>query len=63
MVDGEYMSSSLRWRRTIIANTPYELQQIVQEPIDESESEGLKMNKRQIWWPKTTHQYGSVPLV
>ena len=45
-IEGEYLSR-LRFADDILicANTPHELQQIIQELADESENQGLKMNK------------------
>ena len=45
-IDGEYLSH-LRFADDILicANTPHELQQMLQELPDENENQGLKMNK------------------
>ena len=45
-IDGEYLSH-LRFADDILicANTPHELQQMLQELPDDSENQGLKMNK------------------
>ena len=45
-IDGEYLSH-LRFADDIFiyANTPHELQQMLQELADESENQGLKMEK------------------
>ena len=45
-IDGEYISH-LRFADNILicANTPHELQQMLQELADESDNQGLKMNK------------------
>ena len=45
-IDGEYLSH-LRFAKDILlcANTPHELQQMLQELADESDNQGLKMNK------------------
>ena len=45
-IDGEYLSHP-RFADDILicANTPHELQQVLQELSDESENQGLKMNK------------------
>ena len=45
-VDGEYLSH-LRFADDILicANTPHELQQMLQELADDSENQGLKINK------------------
>ena len=45
-IDGEYLSH-LRFTDDILicANTPHELQQMLQELADESDKQGLKMNK------------------
>ncbi|MEG7521477.1 MAG: reverse transcriptase domain-containing protein, partial [Chromatiales bacterium] len=44
-IDGEYLSH-LRFANDILicANTPHELQQMLQELADESENQGLKIN-------------------
>ena len=46
-IDGEYLSQLIPFADDILicANTPHELQQIIQELTDESENQGLKMNK------------------
>ena len=48
-IDGEYLSQ-LRFADDIFicANTPHELQQTLQELADESDNQGLKMNKSKI---------------
>ena len=45
-IDGEYLSH-LRFSDDILicANTPYELQQMLQELADESDNRGLKMSQ------------------
>ena len=45
-IDGEYLSH-LRFADDIFvySNSPYELQKMLQELLDESENQGLKMNK------------------
>ena len=45
-IDGAYLSH-LRFADDILicANTPYELQQMLQELSDESDNQGVKMNK------------------
>ena len=43
IIDGEYLSH-FRFSDDIFANTPHELQQMLQELADESDNQGLKMN-------------------
>ena len=46
-IAGKYLRRHLRFADDILicANTPHELQQMLQELVDETESWGLKMNK------------------
>ena len=60
-IDGEYLSHfHFADDILICANTPHELQQMLQELADESENQGLKMNKSKTnVMMETTYQYTS----
>ena len=62
-IDGEYRSH-LRFADDILicANAPHELQQILHELADESDNQGLKMNKSKTKVMMKTDQYMSTTL-